>query len=84
MSKAPRQIYRCPQWQTSMVNEVICPQSPQNRASWCRQLWDVVRSGMFADGFRDKGPREWTKQALKSPDEATESYMVEVIAESSF
>ena len=45
---------------------------------------DVVSSGIFADEFRDKGPREWTKQALKTLEEATESYMVEVIAEASF
>jgi len=42
---------------------------------------DVVSSGIFADEFRDKGPQEWTKQALKSLEEATESYMVDVIAE---
>jgi len=34
--------------------------------------------------FRDEVPREWTKQAVKTLEEATESYMVEVIAESSF
>ena len=45
---------------------------------------DVVISGIFGDEFRDKGPREWTKQALKTLQEATESYMVEVIAEASF
>ena len=45
---------------------------------------DVVSSGIFADEFRDNGPQEWTKQALKTLEEATESYMVEVIAESSF
>jgi hypothetical protein len=30
---------------------------------------------------RDKHPREWTKQAVISSEEATEAYMVEVIAE---
>jgi hypothetical protein len=45
---------------------------------------DVVSSGIFEDEFRDKGPREWTKQALKTLEEVTESYMVEVIAEASF
>jgi len=40
---------------------------------------DVVSSGIFADEFDDTGPREWTKQALKTLEEATESYMVEVI-----
>jgi len=45
--------------------------------------YDVVSSGIFADGFRDKCPQEWTKQASKTLEEATESYMVEVIAEAS-
>jgi len=45
---------------------------------------DVFSSGIFADEFHDKGPREWTKQALKTFDEATESYMSEVIAASFF
>jgi len=45
---------------------------------------DVVSSGIVADEFRDKGPLEWAKQALKTLEEAMESYMVEVIAESSF
>jgi hypothetical protein len=45
---------------------------------------DVFSSGIFVDEFRDKGPREWTKQALKTQEEAMESYMVEVIAEASF
>jgi len=43
---------------------------------------DVARSGIFADGFCDKHPREWTKHALITLDEATEVYMVEVIAQS--
>jgi len=38
-----------------------------------------VSSGIFADEFRDKRPREWTKQAVKTLEEATELYMVEVI-----
>ena len=45
---------------------------------------DVVRSAIFTEQFPDKRPREWTKQALKTLEEATESYMVEVIAEASF
>jgi Fe-S oxidoreductase len=40
---------------------------------------DGVSSWIFADKFRDKRPQEWTKQALKTLEEATESYMVEVI-----
>jgi len=43
----------------------------------------IVSSGIFADIFCDKGPWEWTKQTLKTLEEATESYMVEVIAEAS-
>jgi histone H3/H4 len=45
---------------------------------------DVISSGIFGDEFRDKGHREWTKQALKSLEEATESYMVQVISEALF
>jgi len=43
---------------------------------------DVVRSGIFADEFSDKNLREWTNQALSTLQDATEMYMVEVIAES--
>jgi len=43
---------------------------------------DIVSSGTFTDAFRDKGPREWTKQALITFEETTEAYMVEVIAAS--
>jgi len=42
---------------------------------------DVVSSGIFADEFPDKHPREWTKQALITLEEATEAYLVEVTAE---
>ena len=42
---------------------------------------DVVSSGIFADDFPDKHPREWTKQALITLGEATEAYMVEVTPE---
>jgi len=42
---------------------------------------DVVSSGILADEFPDKHPREWTKQALITLEEATEAYMVEVTAE---
>jgi len=45
---------------------------------------DVVSSGIFPNEFRDKGPWEWSKQASNTLEEATESYMVEEIAESSF
>jgi hypothetical protein len=33
--------------------------------------------------FRDQSPQEWTKQTLKTLEEATESYMFVVLAESS-
>jgi hypothetical protein len=42
---------------------------------------DVVTSGIFADNFADIHPREWTNQAVNTLEEATEAYMVEVIAE---
>jgi len=32
---------------------------------------DVVRSGIFADKFGDKGSREWTKEALETLEDAT-------------
>ena len=41
---------------------------------------DVIRSGISTGRFRDKGPREWTKQALNTLEEPMESYMVEVFA----
>jgi len=45
---------------------------------------DDVSSMMCGDNFRDKHTQEWTKQALKTLDEAAESYWVEVIAKSHF
>jgi len=43
---------------------------------------DVISSGIFAEQFRDKHSWGWTKQALITLEEATEAYMVEVIAAS--
>jgi len=43
---------------------------------------DVVSSGIFADEFSNKNPRERTKQALPTLEDAMEAYMVEVLAES--
>jgi len=43
---------------------------------------DVVSSGMFAVELSDKNPWQWTEQALTTLADATEAYMVEVIAES--
>jgi len=45
---------------------------------------DVVSSGILADKFGDKRPRELTKKALNTFEEAPEAYMVEVIADSHF
>jgi len=43
---------------------------------------DVVSSGILDDGFCDKHPQEGTKQASTTVEDATEAYIVEVIAES--
>ena len=45
---------------------------------------DVISSGIFADEFGDKRPREWMKNAVNTSEEATEAYIVEVIADSHF
>jgi len=45
---------------------------------------DVDSSVNVSDQFHDEGPREWTNQGLKTFELATESYMVEAIAESHF
>ena len=42
--------------------------------------YDVVSPGIPADKFADIYHKEWTKQALKTWEEATESYLVEVKA----
>jgi hypothetical protein len=39
---------------------------------------DVVNSGIFADEFTDKHPRQWTRSAFKVLEDATETYMIEV------
>ena len=43
---------------------------------------DVVSSGLFADIVNDQHPREWREEALTTLEEATQIYMVEVIAKS--
>ena len=43
---------------------------------------DVVSYGIFADQFPEMHPREWKKQALITLEEATEVYMVEILATS--
>jgi hypothetical protein len=42
---------------------------------------DVVRFGIFADEFPDKGLQEGTTLAEKTLEDATESCMIEVTAE---
>jgi len=69
-------------------NEFIAPRNgkpPWSTKAFVRTVreiehHDVVSSGIFADEFPDKRPREWTKQALITLEEATEAYMVEVTA----
>jgi hypothetical protein len=63
-----------PPWSTKAFIRTVCE----------FEQHDVITSGISTDGFRDKGPLEWTKQAVTTLEEATESYMVEVIAEASF
>jgi len=58
-----------------MVDKAICPHSPRDQTSWRCELWDL------ADDVLDKCPRELTKQALITLEEATEAYIVEVTAE---
>ena len=72
-----------------MHNECITARSGQppwsTKAFVCtvreNEHCDVVYTGMFCDEFPDKHPREWTKQALITLEEATEAYMVQVTAE---
>jgi len=61
-----------PPWLTKAIDRTVCE----------IEHHEVVRAGIFADEFCDKNPREWTKQALTTLEDATEAYMVEVIAES--
>jgi len=46
------------------------------------KLHEVASSGIFADIFPGKHPREWPKQPVITLEEATEAYMVEVTTES--
>jgi len=43
---------------------------------------DVVSSGIVAYEFSDKNPREWTKEAATTLEDATEECMIEVLTES--
>jgi len=43
---------------------------------------DVVSSGILVDESNNKLSREWTKQSFTTLEDATEAYMVELIAES--
>jgi hypothetical protein len=62
---------RKPPWSTKAFVRIVCE----------IEHHDVVSSGIFTNEFPDKRPREWTKQALITLEEATEAYMVEVTAE---
>jgi hypothetical protein len=46
------------------------------------QHHNVLSSGICMDEFPEKHPQEWTKQAVITIGDATEAYMVEVIAAS--
>jgi len=59
-----------------MVDQGVCPHSLQI------EHHVVLDSGIFANQFCDKHPREGTKQALTTLEDATDAYMVEVIAKS--
>jgi len=63
-----------PPWSTQAFVCTVCEIEPH----------DVVSSGIFTYKCRDKSPREWMEQALKTSEEAMESYMVQVIAKSHF
>jgi hypothetical protein len=56
------------------------PGFPPHRTASDIENWDLVSSGIIPDEVTDKNPREWTKQALITSEEATEVYMVEVVA----
>jgi len=62
---------REPPWSTTSFVRTVCK----------IEHHDVISTGIFAVGFPDKRPREWTKQALITLEEAMEVYMVEVTAE---
>jgi len=61
-----------PPWSTKTFVHTVCD----------IEHHDVVSSGICADEFSDKNPREWAKQAFTTFEEALEEYMVEVMAES--
>jgi len=61
-----------------MVYHGICPTASEFK----HQNW--ICSGNFADEFRAKRPREETKLALVTLEEATEAYIVKVIAQSHY
>jgi len=82
-------------WRTAGVRRALCDQlitalngKPPGctKAIICTvleiQQLHLVSSMMFMDELRDKHPREWTTQAIMTLEEATEGYMVNVIAES--
>jgi len=58
------------QWSTKAIDRTVCKTDNH----------EVVSSGMFRNIFCDKLPQEWINQAVITLEEATETYMVEVIA----
>jgi hypothetical protein len=48
------------------------------------ELQEVLICGLFVYTFINNDPWEWSKGALMTFEEATKSYVVEVIAESHF
>jgi len=82
-------------YRTAGVRRELCDQfitSCNGKSQWSTKAFvytvreiehhDVVSSGIFTDEYCDKHPWEWTKQAVKTLEEATELYMIEVIPRS--
>jgi len=59
-----------PPWSTKAFVRTVCEIEHHN----------VGNSGILEDEFSDKNPREWTKEAVATLQDATEAYMVEVMA----
>jgi len=64
-------------YHASSTNIVVCTVCEIKR-------YDDVSSGIFANEFHEKRPREWTNNDPVSLEEATEVYMVQVLAEFHF
>jgi len=59
-----------PPWATKAFNQIVREMKHH----------DGVSSGILADEFDDKHPKEWMELALKALQNATDFYIVEVIA----